>query len=220
MMPRKAVSVSFDKEHIILCEGPDDKNFIEAFLRNAVFPDDADLAASHVDVVSCGGKSEIGAYISFVNNSSVTRKLKSLLVTRDADDDPQSAEDSIAGALSRANFAVPAGPMSWTKGTPKVGYIIFPAVDGSSRAGALEDLCFSLLKDGTLLGKSRSFIADVEHDNGTALKHHDKNILHAYFSATDRFVGKKIGEAANAGAFAWDSGVLKDLCRFIRAGIK
>ena len=162
----------------------------------------------------------IAAHIDLAMSSPNIRRMKTLLVTRDADDDPASAENSIQGALVRSGLMAPTAPLTWTKGSPKIGYIIFPAVDGSSRAGALEDLCFSLLKDGALLSKSRSFIADVEQDHGDLLKHRDKNILHTYFSATDRFVGKKIGEAANAGAFAWGSSVLKDLCRFIRAGIK
>lgn len=219
-MPRKANEVSFEKEHIILCEGPDDKNFIEAFLRNAIFSGDAHIVSDYIDVVSCGGKSEIGQYISLVKNSPVIRQLKSLLVTRDADDDPTSAEASVTGALSRAGFTAPTAPLTWTKGSPKIGYVIFPAVDGGSRTGALGDLCFSLLKDGTLLEKSRSFIVDVEHDNGRALKHHDKNIIHTYFSATDRFVGKKIGEAANAGALSWDDPTLKQFTQFVRAMMK
>ena len=49
--------------------------------------------------------------------------------------------------------------------------------------------------------------------------HEFKTKLHTYFSITDKFVGLKIGEAAKAGVFDWNSTRLDFLKSFLLSAI-
>lgn len=49
----------------------------------------------------------------------------------------------------------------------------------------------------------------------TKLKHYHKNILHSYLQAKDKLVTLKLGEAAKAGAFDFNSEELNLLLEFI-----
>ena len=76
--------------------------------------------------------------------------------------------------------------------------------------GALEDLCIRIIKNDykpeAVIGKIDTAIEELEQENLREFRHRFKSRLHGFFSLTDEFVGDKIGEASDRGAFDWGSG--------------
>lgn len=90
----------------------------------------------------------------------------------------------------KAGMSTPKSAGMWQEsGGINVGFLLFPQLDSDPIEGTLEDLCLKIIKF--------------------------KTKLHSFFSLTDRFVGLKIGEAADAGAFDWDSPELEGLRKMI-----
>lgn len=86
----------------------------------------------------------------------------------------------------------------------------------------MEDLCVKLLYNvpneaaqEVILDRSQQFLKNIAAIRQCEFRRKHKNLLHTYFSATDKFVDKKIGEAAKAGAFNWSSPELNELRRFL-----
>lgn len=83
-------------------------------------------------------------------------------------------------------------------------------------------MCVKLLHDvpeeavqEVILDSSQQFLKNIADIRQREFRRKHKNLLHTYFSATDKFVDKKIGEAAKAGAFNWRSPELAELKNFL-----
>ena len=79
--------------------------------------------------------------------------------------------------------------------------------DAEPIPGALEDLCWDILNDDHACKMRKDvldFIDDIKKNYGTITTHEHKSRLHTYFSVNEDYISLKIGEAAKAGAFAWD----------------
>ena len=83
--------------------------------------------------------------------------------------------------------------------------------------GTLEDLCIKLVDGVKELDLATAYVekanVDIEH-----LSHMHKSKLHAYLAIKNKYVGMKIGEAAKAGAWNWDSVYMekyKDLMKYL-----
>lgn len=87
----------------------------------------------------------------------------------------------------------------------------------------LEDLCLSILSDPespAVLDEIQRFLQVLKRDHARELRHEFKSKLHTYLSVDDAYVSLKIGEAANAHAFDWNSEKLAALKRFMTEAIK
>ena len=60
---------------------------------------------------------------------------------------------------------------------------------------------------------------DIKKNYGTISTHEHKSRLHTYFSVNEKYISLKIGEAAKAGAFAWDHEKLDGLRNIISEGL-
>lgn len=209
--------ILIDKDHLILCEGKDEKNFLENFLANRSQSGCTDYV-SEMQVLNFGGNEELPGYIQALKVSPNFSKVKTVLVIRDAEQDARSAISQIQGALQKAGLPVPGSVYQWESGKPKTGFLLFPSCSCELCNGTLEDLCISILKETdvpdiiTTIGK---FLNTIEAKRQTPFRYPHKSKLHTYFSITDKYVGQKIGEAARSGAFDWDSERLKPMTSFI-----
>lgn len=146
--------------------------------------------------------------------------MKAVLVVRDAEGNVEAAVNALQYVLQDSvNASVDKfGKLTISDDGIKVGFVLLPGVDnkGEFVSGTLEDLCLKILKPekaAMVLGYTDSCLEqikqDVYADKEYKTKH--KNRLHAYFSATDRFVGMKIGEVAKSGAFDFGNKALEFL---------
>lgn len=77
------------------------------------------------------------------------------------------------------------------------------------RQGYLEDLLLQTLRAETasggdllnLLNVGREYLLSVDSYRGCRLNNPSRNLLHAYFAATEKYAGLNVGEAARQGAF-------------------
>ena len=96
-----------------------------------------------------------------------------------------------------------------------------PACSKEPIPGALEELCWNILsKDIPLEMKNEveQFVLQIWHKYAARSAHGHKSRLHALFSVNEKLITLKIGEAARAGAFDWNSSYLEPLRDLIRAG--
>jgi len=150
-------------------------------------------------------------------------RVKSILVLRDAETDARDAERSVRGSFSKCGFSVPAACCQWDHdANPSVAYTLLPSCSSVLEEGALEDLCWRILtgtESADIKARSQGFIDAVKMDYPerlSTLSH--KARLHTFFSTDDKLVSMKIGEAAKAGAFDWNSRMLEPLRDIISSG--
>ena len=137
--------------------------------------------------------------------------VRQILVLRDAETDVDKAIKSIQNALFANDLLVPERPHAWKceSGTdkPATAFTLLPGCNAEPIPGALEDLCWDILNDDHASKMRKDvlgFIDDIKKNYGTITTHEHKSRLHTYFSVNEDYISLKIGEAAKAGAFAWD----------------
>ncbi|MDR1564628.1 MAG: hypothetical protein LBS74_06690 [Oscillospiraceae bacterium] len=196
--------------HVIACEGIDAENFIRYFLE-FLYKKQPELD-NNFFVYNFGGNEELLTFLkSFDNFLLDGLKVKSLLVIRDAETDGNAAEKSVKDALKKNSFPVPDTACrlkNWAQNERNINtaYALFPSLD-SNINGTLEDLCLQILKRDTaeeLLKISDNALCEAADKFGKFTRPH-KNRLYTYLSLEDSFVSLKLGEAAKANAFNFES---------------
>ena len=205
--------------YVIMCEGADEKWFLIHFLNSKELKEYPFLSKD-IDVFDFGGNNELHQQLELLKISPKFHSIKYLLIIRDAEQDAEQAVCQIQNSLSRADFPVPARPGEWQSGefSPNVGFLLFPSCNNTIQAGTLEDLCLSILQETNsldILHEIQAFLDNLKNKHQRPFPHEHKTKLHTYFSITDRFVGMKIGEAAKAQAFNWNSDRLNFLKEFL-----
>jgi hypothetical protein len=121
----------FTQSKVIIVEGNDDLGLLKAMMQS--------LGLTGFDWANCQGKTSIPDAIQAVKNTSgFENAVTSLGIVKDADDDADSAFQSICGALESAGLDVPSQPLITTQGIPHITVMIWPC--GRSQ-GILEDVC-------------------------------------------------------------------------------
>mgnify|MGYP006872981366 CR=1 FL=1 len=104
---------------------------------------------------------------------------------------------------------------------PSTAYALLPACSSNPVSGAPEDPCWHILEEpcsNAMREDMQTFIEGIKQDYGTVSTHGHKSRLHTFFSINERYVSTKMGEAARAGAFAWDNERLDGLRTLIEEG--
>ena len=214
------VTIDSDTKHLILCEGRDDKAFLSSFLDSGfLFPYDRDS----VQVIQADGVDNLRKMVLALANMDGFQQLCSMLIIRDADDNIQSAQDSVKGAFAAALLPVPQTEYRWARsGTIKTAFLLMPACSSTSRSGSLDNLCWDILSEkhgDSIKEEVNGFIGSLEADGKRTYVHKSKALVHTYFSATEGLIASGVGRAAKAGAFDWNSEKLNPLRDFIKGMI-
>ena len=191
-----AKNTEIKQPHLILCEGEDAKYYLMELLKFFIAQDPV---FENYQALNFGGNPDLKNYLNVIRNAEGYDRVKTIFVIRDAEKDAQGATQSIKDAFLRNNFSCASASNVISKeGTPRTGFTLFPSCSDKLENGTLEDLCLRTLSKkqsyDTLL-KADSLVKDF------CFKRPHKNLLHTYFSLTDKYVTLKIGEAAKAGAF-------------------
>lgn len=213
-------NILIQKPHIILCEGADEFWFLIHFLNSSELRAISPFYSNDIQVINFGGNDELQQKLEVLTLSPSFSSVKTLLIIRDAEKDADTAILQIVNSLKSAQLPTPNVPGKWESGALKVGFLLFPTCDDTACNGTLEDLCLSILRDtdnGDMIKEVCAFIARLKREYNRPFPHEHKAQLHTYFSVTDRYVGMKIGEAARARAFDWNSDKLLFLRKFLLA---
>ncbi len=189
---------------LILVEGREEELFIPAFLKHLKLPG--------IETKSFGGKTNLGPFLKgLVRQASFRRRVESLGVVRDADENPAAAWDSVIGAMQRAELQPPEEPGEPGKGRPRTNVLIMP--DGV-RPGMLEDACLESLRGNPVLECVDKLFECAQELGEPLPKSLPKAKVYA-FLATRQNPGRRIGETAGSGVWPFDSPAFQPLQRFL-----
>lgn len=191
---------------VLVVEGRDMKEFFVALLK------EMDLN-ERIDIRNAGSKDNIGSFLQALTVASGFDRVKTLGVVRDADGPPASAFANVRTALRNARLPAPDKPLQVKKKKPAVSVMILPAPD---RAGMLETLCWEAVNLRPEIPCITAFLDCVKKATGHPARNPEKSRFHAYIAVQDK-PGLKLGEAASAGYFPWNSSVFDQLKSFLTA---
>lgn len=209
------------KPHIILCEGRDAEEFLIAYLNSSALSDIPSFSTD-IQVMDFGGNSELSSFLLMLTKMEGFNTIKSILIIRDAEQDPQRAILDIKSALFHADMAVPPTVLTWSESNVKIGYLLFPTLNSTTEKGTLEDFCLQILKEErspAVLKQITEFMQQLSSEDLRTFPRPFKTRLHTYFSITDPYVSLKVGEAAKANAFDWNTPLLLPLKNFLQQTI-
>ena len=203
---------------LLLVEGNDDLRFFRAMLGSRGIAD--------VTVSSYNGKANLGNDLSARIRESEFHAVSSLGVVRDADDNSQSAFDSVVGSLQRAKLPTPdAANVPIERNGLRISVLILPPDDD---CGELENVCLSSVEgipDMQCVESYFDCLSNVEPS--IAANHMAKARLNSYLaigpvhttndgSITRRRPALRLGEAAEAGVWDWSSPAFERVADFLR----
>ena len=195
---------TIDKPNLILCEGEDATQFI---IRYLLYLQKAERLFFDFLALDFGGNEELPTFLSDLLYYPGFDIVKTIIIVRDAEGNHGNAVKSIQSALRKSEFPVPSETNKIEKNNNvKVAFSLFPSLSATNLNGTLEDLYIkNLAEEGVevVAGDIRSFLENLK-TKGRKFTWFHKTMLHTYFSITDDYVTKKIGQATEAGAFNFE----------------
>lgn len=198
-------SVELSKTKLLIGEGNEEVLFFNAFLKH--------LNLSDIQVEQYGGKQKLASYLKTLQLRSGYANLVSLGITRDADDSVQSAFQSICSSLKGASLAVPNQLEDIVGESPKISVMILP---DNTNSGMLEDLCLASIQTDPVMQCVDNYFACVNNATGKQPNNMAKAKVHAWLSSQIE-PDKRLGEAAKAGYWNWNSPAFDRLKQFLQA---
>ena len=166
------------------------------------------FGVNDVQVMDFGGVKDLTSYLKTLSMLPGYEDVTTLVIARDAENDPLSAIDSVKNSLKKASLAVPRHPFRFAGQAPKVAFMILPGFETNDTGkqapipGTLEDLCWHIVKDSSIFECVELYVQCLQNKGSQITRLH-KTKLHSYLSGKNNFVGLKIGEASKAGAWDW-----------------
>ena len=221
----KKITFKPEYPYVIVCEGMDEYSFLIAYLTYLEQNEKEKFVDCH-NVVDFGGINDMNKLLNNIKNLPRYDEMKSFLIVRDAERDANAAVKSLQLQIKKTwDIDIDdTGAIQTTDDGVKVGFFLLPGFDeqGHFLNGTLEDLCWGIiddshdsLNDNSLLQFIDKYMCDIAQRRDKPWIWPHKNRLHLYFSSTDEFVGDKLGEAANEGAFDLSSPRLSHLKEMI-----
>ena len=171
-----------------------------------------------VQVMDYGGVSGLRPFLSALRGVDGFAAVETLAIVRDAETDPAAAVDALVESLQHVGLPSPPAPLEFSDGRPRVTYMVLPGYDVTIArpalvAGTLEDLCLATIEDDPDQDCVESFLSCLAERR--PLKWPHKTRLHTYLTSKDRYVGAKLGEAADFGAWDWQHPALEPVRRML-----
>jgi hypothetical protein len=203
---------------LLIVEGRDEQLFFEAALRDH-------LGLTDIQVMPIGGKTRLTGDLKALVNQILFPTIPSLAVVRDADApigvaptagaamaEAAKAFQSVCGSLRLAGLPHPAAHGHFATGPPRVGVFIVPnGVDD----GMLETLCLLSVSSLPEFACVDDYFQCLQGHN-IIPNHLPKARTHAWLASRPE-PDRRVGEAAQASYWPWDSDAFADLWSFIRA---
>jgi Protein of unknown function (DUF3226) len=207
------MSIKIQGPKLLIVEGRDDGMFFEAALARH-------LGLTDIQVMPIGGKTLLTTNLAGLVNDPLFPTVQSLAVVRDADatvpgsavSSAAQAMQSVRGSLIHVGLPHPAAHGQFAAGPPRVGVFIVPnGIDD----GMLETLC--LLSVSTL-PEFACVDGYFQCLQGYQIVPNNlpKARAHAWLASRPE-ADKRVGEAAQAGYWPWDSDAFAELWSFVRS---
>ena len=194
------------KTHLLVVEGDDDSRFLAAMLRQLG-------RNTEFDIRRYEGVGNLGEYLRTLTVTPGFLQVNSLGIIRDADQNAQSAFQSVCSGLRNRSLSVPQRPIELAGEKPRVGVFVWP---DCVQPGTLETLCLLSVADDPAIACVDGFFSCVEDQTGTLPKSIPKARLHTFLASRER-PGLRLGEAAEKGIWPWDHPAFDPLKGFLQA---
>jgi hypothetical protein len=152
---------------LVLVEGRDDAALVRRIAANLGLT---------IQVQLYGGKAEFRGYIKALALEADFRQVRSLGVTRDADDDPDAAWMSMVGALRDAGLTPPQEQLVSTGASPRITGLLVPR----HGPGYLEDVLLQAIAGDPALACVEDLLTCAGRSTPTS-----KHRLHAFLCTRD-----------------------------------
>lgn len=195
------------EERLLIVEGRDEEEFFGALLEK--------LKINEIQVLGIGGKSLLKDRLKALKIDSHWKKVSSLGIMRDADQNPEGAFQSVCSALKNAGLPVPKKVMEPTNRNikPVICAMIIPSY---SRPGALESLCLDAAKDEPAMTCVEEYFVCLKRQGVANVKSVNLHKARArVYLASKEEPDLSIGIAAKKGYWPLDSSVFDEVKRFI-----
>jgi len=204
--------VEIDAPKLLIVEGRDEELFFGALLRDHLGRDD-------VQVLPIGGKTLLRDNLQALIRDPRFSEVEAIGVIRDADVTPPGSDvpaaerawESVSSALRDAAIPVPAGHAAFSTGSPRAGIFIVP--DGRND-GMLESLCLAAVGEQPEYSCVDDYF-DCLATHAIRPNNVDKARVHAYLASRIE-PDRRLGEAAQAGYWPWESTAFAPLVKFVR----
>ena len=192
-MPLEPLRITSDR--VLVVEGEDERRFFGAFIKHHGLPE--------FQIMPIGGKTQLRAGIRALKAAPGFSEVSGLVVVRDADDNATHAFQAVAHALRDAELPVPKAPFAVCQGRPRTLVLIIANVQG---CGNLEDLCLaSVSQDPAIPCVDQYFDCLRKAGLAASMGAHDSKARAQAFLASRQRPGLRLGEAAEAGYWPFDS---------------
>lgn len=188
------------KPKLLLGEGREEVLFFARLLDH--------LGITEVQVEQYGGKSRLRDFLNTLPVRPGFSQVDSIGITRDADDNPDGAFQSICGSLEQAGIPRPIQAATFTQSSPRIGVYVFP---DNTRRGMLEDLCLESVSADFAMACVDEFFGCVEK-GGRRPGNMSKARVHAWLASQIR-PDKRLGEF---GGWPWDDAAFRPFGEFLR----
>jgi hypothetical protein len=188
----------------LVVEGRDAEVFFHAFLSH--------LHIDDVQIQNFGGVRELKGFLKALCNVPNFAQVTSVGIVRDAEADAVAAFQSVCGALSGANLAVPDQIMVPAEDHPQVSVLILP--DGKT-PGMLETICLQSVQGDPVMECIEHYFECLEQRTDSSPKKIHKARVQAFLASRLR-PGLLLGQAASVGYWPWDSPAFDPVRQFLQ----
>jgi 5S rRNA maturation endonuclease (ribonuclease M5) len=101
---QKERKIQLTKEHLVVCEGKDDKKFLEALFW---YLSKKDCLFTKIQILSSNGVTNLSQLLSLIKIDQNIDIIRSITIVRDADTNFKAACDSVKNIFKNLGFSVP-----------------------------------------------------------------------------------------------------------------
>ena len=186
---------------LLLGEGKEEEIFFSELIKI--------MNINDIEIISYGGKTNLSNYLKALKLIPGFSNLISLGITRDADENKDSAYQSVYDALKR--YKLPTSDNSENENNLISKIFILP--DNQNKV-MLEDLCFKSVADDNGISCVNSYFQCIQNNTQRQPKNMAKAKIHVWL-ASQIEPDKRLADAALAGYWNWNSEAFTPLKNFI-----
>lgn len=222
MSDNNSNSTHIIKEVVLIVEGKDEELFFTAIIKDLLLKDSQEYQnLSKIQILPIGGKTKLAENLELLKISPNFSTVSRIGVTRDADDNPIGAFQSVQSALRNSGFPVPDYQFTLTHstmrdyGTKTVGIMIIP----KDRVGMLETFCFTSVEADKTIPCLNDFFKCLlelsQHEDYNLPTNLDKAKVHAFLSTRPE-PDIRLGEAALKEYWKFNHPIFQDFITFLK----